>query len=153
MPEKRGCDVLTSGGGDCLHDEEDSDCGSSVSEYCTKSTVSCSPAHNEQRLVKVAEGPNNLNQKWQYRDAAPTNTPTRIKKKSKTPNEPKMHDNDKTCFTFQPVCFCPNSCATNDDRQMKMTDKETPHRRRVDGALEALTAVAGPHPQGFAIPL
>ena len=30
-------------------------------------------------------------------------------------SEPKMHDDDKTCPTFQPACLCPNSCATNDD--------------------------------------
>ena len=49
------------------------------------------------------------------------------RKRSTTPNEPKMHDNDKTCFTFQPACLCPNSCATNDARQMRMTDKDVPH--------------------------
>ena len=38
-----------------------------------------------------------------------------------------MHDNDKTCFVFRTACLCPNSCATNDDRQMWMTDKDTPH--------------------------
>ena len=39
-----------------------------------------------------------------------------------------MHDNDKTCFVFRTACLCPNSCETNDDRQMRMTDKDTPHR-------------------------
>ena len=71
----------------------------------------------------------NLYQKWQYRDTAPTNTPTGIKKQSRTPNEPKMHDNDKTCFVFRTACLCPNSCATTDDRQMRMTDKDTPQQR------------------------
>ena len=39
-----------------------------------------------------------------------------------------MHDDDKTCFTFEPACLCPNSSATDDDRQMRMTDKDTPHQ-------------------------
>ena len=41
-----------------------------------------------------------------------------------------MHDNDETCFTFQRACLCPNSCATNDARQMRMTDKDTPQHLR-----------------------
>ena len=62
------------------------------------------------KICQGCKGPNSLYQKWQYRDTAPTNTPTRIKKRSRTPNEPKMHDNDKTCFTFRTACLCPNSC-------------------------------------------
>ena len=42
-----------------------------------------------------------------------------------------MHDNDKTCFVFRTACLCPNSCATNDDRQMRMTDKDTPHAPKI----------------------
>ena len=38
-----------------------------------------------------------------------------------------MEGNDKTCFVIQPACLCPNSSATRDDRQMRMTDKDTPH--------------------------
>ena len=72
------------------------------------------------------ESPNNLYHKWQYRVTAPTNTPTGIKKQSRTPNEPTMHDNDKSCYAFLTACLYPNSCATNDDRQMRMTDKDTP---------------------------
>ena len=37
-----------------------------------------------------------------------------------------MHDNDKTCSMLRTACLCPNSCETNDDRQMRMTDKDTP---------------------------
>ena len=44
-----------------------------------------------------------------------------------TPDEPKMQENDKTYFVIQPACLCPNSCATRDDRQTRMTDKDTPH--------------------------
>ena len=36
-----------------------------------------------------------------------------------TPDDPNMRDKDRTCFTFQPACLRPNSCATNDDRQME----------------------------------
>ena len=56
------------------------------------------------------------------------------------PNTPTTTENDrgrrmnqrctvmtKTCFTFQPECLSPNSCATNDARQMRMTDEDTPH--------------------------
>ena len=81
--------------------------------------------------AKICQGwryPNNMYQKWQYRDTAPTNTPTGINEQSRTPNEPKMHDNDKTCFVFRTACLCSNCCATNDDRQMRMTDKDTPQK-------------------------
>ena len=37
-----------------------------------------------------------------------------------------MQDNDKTCFVSRTACLYPNSCATDDDRQMRMTDKDTP---------------------------
>ena len=70
----------------------------------------------------------NLYQKWQHRDTAAVPPTHRHKQK-----------NDRGCkmvqrctimtilvFTFQPACLCPTNCATNDDRQMGMTDKETP---------------------------
>ena len=44
-------------------------------------------------------------------------------KQTMTPDDPKMRDKDRTCFTFQPACLCPSSCAARDDRQMRMTDK------------------------------
>ena len=56
---------------------------------------------------------------------------TGIKKQSKTPNEPIMHDSDKTCIVFRTVCLCPKSCATRDDREMRMTDKDTPHAPKI----------------------
>ena len=49
----------------------------------------------------------------------------------RTPNEPKMHDNGKTCFAFQTARLCPNNWATNDDRHMRMTDKDTPHAPKI----------------------
>ena len=103
-------------------------CGSSVSESCAKSTVSryCNvfTSTHRTKICQGWRGPNNLYQKWQYRKTVPTNTP---KEQSRTPNEPKMHDNDKTCFVFRTACLCPNSCATSDDRQMRTTDEDTPH--------------------------
>ena len=96
-----------------------------------RDTVTCLPAHTEQGFAKVAEVRIICTQEWQYRDTAPTNTPTGIKKQSRTPNEPKMHDIDKTCFVFRTACLCPNSCATNDDRQMRRTDKDTPHAPKI----------------------
>ena len=73
------------------------------------------------KTCQGCEGPNNLFLKWQYRDTAPTNTPTGIKKQSEILNEPKIHDNDKTCFVFRTACPCPNSCADEDDRQRYTT--------------------------------
>ena len=35
----------------------------------------------------------------------------------------------KLVFVFRTACLCPNSCATRDDRQMRMTDKDTTHER------------------------
>ena len=89
------------------------------------------------------EGPNCLHQKWQYRDTAPTKTLTRIRKRSRTPNEPKMHDNDKTSFTFQPACLCPNSCATHGARQMR-TDKDTPQLVKAISSCVSGRAMASP---------
>ena len=40
-----------------------------------RNTVTCLPTHTEQKCHDC-EGPNDLYQKWQYRDTAPTNTPT-----------------------------------------------------------------------------
>ena len=62
-----------------------------------------------------------------------------------TRHEPKIHDNDNTGFTFQPACLCPNSCATNDARQMSMTDKDTPHAPKI-----ILTSI-GPRQEGKAL--
>ena len=95
-----------------------------------RDNVTCLPTHTEQ-ICHGCEDPKNLYQKWQSLDTALTNTPTEIKKRSRTLNEPMMHDNDKTCLTFQSTCLCPNSCATNDDRQMRMTDKDTPHAPKI----------------------
>ena len=86
-----------------------------------RDTSTCLPTHTKQRFVKVAKVRIICTRSSSIVILLPTNTPTRIKKRSKTPNEPKMHDNDKTCFTFRTACLCPNSCATDDDRQMKMT--------------------------------
>ena len=37
----------------------------------------------------------------------------------------------KLVFMFRTACLCPNRCATNDDRQMRMTDKGTPHAPKI----------------------
>ena len=36
-----------------------------------------------------------------------------------------MRDEDEIYFAFQPARLCPNSCATNDDRQISTTDEDT----------------------------
>ena len=65
--------------------------------------------HTQNENCQCCEGPNNLYQKWQYRDTAPTKNTTSNRKRSRTPKEPMMHDNDKTCFVLKPACLCPNS--------------------------------------------
>ena len=61
----------------------------------------------------------------------PTKNTNNNDERLRTPNEPKMHDNDKTCFVFPTACLCPDSCETNDDRQIKMTEKDTPHAPKI----------------------
>ena len=67
-----------------------------------RDTVTCLPAHNEQRVVKVAQGSNNLHQKWQYRDTAPTND---TNKDQETIEGHRMNQRctimTKTCFAFR----------------------------------------------------
>ena len=88
--------------------------------------------HTQNRSCHCCEGPNNMYQKYQYRDTAPPINRQRGKKQLRTPSEPKMQENDKTCFVIQPACLCPNSFSTKDDRQMRMTNKDTPHRQRIE---------------------
>ena len=56
----------------------------------------------------------------------------------------------KLVFMIQPACLCPNSCATMDDRQRRMTDKDTPHivmqrRNVVDTMASYLENMLGQH--------
>ena len=109
-------------------------------------------------ICQSCRGPNNLYQEWQYRDTAPTNAPTTIKKRSRTPSEPKMHDNDKARFVFRTACLCQNSCATNDDRQMRMQDKDTPQQKHspsqvalMRGGRRAGYPTAGPGGSGLSL--
>ena len=54
------------------------------------------------------------------------------KLRSKILDEPKMHDEDKTCFlVFRPASLCPDSYAMNNGRQMRMTDRDTPHALKI----------------------
>ena len=77
------------------------------------------------------EGPKNLHQKWQDRDAAAVPpTHRHIKKNIADANGPKMHDDDKGVLCSQPACLCPNSCENGDARQMRMTDKDTKHAQK-----------------------
>ena len=46
-------------------------------------------------------------------------------KQSRTPDEPKMRDNDQNVFTIQPACLCPNSYTGKDARQKLMTHEDT----------------------------
>ena len=60
--------------------------------------------------------------------------PTRQHRKRTIVNakKPKMHDDEKSVFVYQPSCLCPNSCENNDARQMRMMDQETRQPARVD---------------------
>ena len=50
---------------------------------------------------------------------------------SSVSNEPMMNDNDKTCFLFpKPHACAQTAMQQKDDRQMRMTDKDTPQRQR-----------------------
>ena len=63
-----------------------------------RDTVTCLPAHSEQRLVKVVKVQVICTRSGSIVILLPHNTPTGIKKRSEIPNEPKMHDDNKTCF-------------------------------------------------------
>ena len=73
-----------------------------------RDTVTCLPTHTEQKIVTVAKVRKSVPEVAVSRYCSHQHT-NNIRKRSRTPNEPMMHDNDKTCFTFQPACLCPNS--------------------------------------------
>ena len=82
--------------------------------------------HTQNRSCDSFEGPNNMYQKWQYRDTAPPTHHQREKNNCGRRVNQRCTIMTKLVFVFQPACLCPNSCATNDDRQMRMTDTDTP---------------------------
>ena len=101
-----------------------------VSESCTKKqVVTLWPVHQHtNQNCHGCEGPKNLHQKWQDRDAAAVPpTHRHIQKNIADANGPKMQIDDKSVLCSQPACLCPNSCDNGDARQMRMTDKDTKH--------------------------
>ena len=57
----------------------------------------------------------------------PTNTQTTTENDRGCRMNPRSTIMTKLVLRSNPHCPCPNSCATNDARQMRMTDKNTPH--------------------------
>ena len=66
-------------------------------------------------------------QKQQYRDTAPTTKRQRGKNNCGRRLNQRCTKMTKLVLVIQPACLCPTSCATKEDRQMRMTDKDTLH--------------------------
>ena len=99
-----------------------------------RDTVSCLPAHTEQTSAKVAEVRIICTRSGSVVILLNQHT-NRHQGTIKDTSEPKMHDNDKTCLVFRTACLCPNSCAANDDRQMRMTDKDGYTTKELKGLI------------------
>ena len=78
-------------------------------------------------LATVCKGPNTLYQKRQFRDTAPTLNANTAQCDRRYGMNQRRPIKTKLVFVSQPPCLCPNSRAMNDGRQMRMTDRDTPH--------------------------
>ena len=106
-------------------------CGFSVSVSCTKSTVSryCNVFTNTPRtgVVTVAKVRILCTRSGSIVILLPPTHQQGSRNNQRHRMSQRCTIMTKTCFAFRTACLCPNSCATRDDRQMRMTDKNTPH--------------------------
>ena len=86
-----------------------------------RDTVTCLQAHTEQRFAKVAKVRIFCARSGSIVILLP---PTH---QQGSRNKQGRQMNLRCTIMTKTACLCPNSCATNDGRQMRMTDKDTPH--------------------------